>query len=548
MIDAEFSQSLGIIVVSAAVLVMLGRLIRMPAIVVYLLCGVLIGPVFGLVEMSEALTLISETGIALLLFLVGLELSFHKIRDVGKVAIAAGLGQVIFTAAGGYLLCWLLGFPVLEALFLAAALTFSSTVVVVKLLDEKGESDSLFGRISVGVLLVQDLVVILILTLLAGMRGDDQLDAVAISWQLAKAFGGMAVLLVFALFASRHLLPRPFHWAAQSPDMLLVWALSWCFLLVLVAHWFDLSLEIGAFLAGLSLAQLPYNEDLRRRVHPLMNLFIAVFFVSLGVKMDASGAIHHAPSTLLLFLFVLIAKPLVFLILIPRIGYSTRTAFLAGCTMAQMSEFSFIIAGIGVAEGFIPPDILSIIALVGLLSISASAYTIDAKLRLFSLLEKFGISHWRLFRPKRDKEKNSTHSTHSASGHVIVVGMNTLGRDIVHRLHQRGETVIAIDTDPRKLRDLPCRTLHGSVEYLSVLEEAAYTKAKILVSALRIEHVNDILAYRCQLAQVPCAVHVVDVSVADSSLELGAAYLMIPKVDGVKAQVRKLKEMGVIPS
>jgi Kef-type K+ transport system membrane component KefB len=548
MIDELFSQSLGIIVVSAAVLVMLGRLIRMPAIVVYLLCGVLIGPVLGLVEMSEALELISETGIALLLFLVGLELSFHKIRDVGKVAIVVGIGQVVFTGASAYLLCWLLGFSFMEGLFLAIALTFSSTVVVVKLLNEKSESASTFGRISVGVLLVQDLVVILILTILAGIGGDEQMEAMAITWQLTKAFIGMAILLAFALLASRHLLPRPFHWAARAPDMLLVWALTWCFVLVLAAHWLGLSLEIGAFLAGLSLAQLPYNEDLRRRVHPLMNLFVAVFFVSLGVRLDAGGAFHNWSATLALTLFVLIGKPLVFLLLIPRIGYSTRTAFFTGCTMAQISEFSFLIAGVGVAEGFIPPNILSIIALVGLLSISASAYTIDFKLRLFALFEKCKLPQWRIFHPTIDTEKSFAGSNKEHSHHVIVVGMNALGRDIVRRLCQRGETVIAIDTDPTKLKGLPCRTLHGSVEYLSVLEEAGYEHAKLLVSALRIEHVNDILAYRCQLAKVPCAVHVVDVSVADSSLELGAAYLMIPKVDGVKAQVRKLKEMGVIPS
>lgn len=549
MIDELFSQSLGIIVVSAAVLVMLGRLIRMPAIVVYLLCGVLIGPVFGWVEMSKALELISETGIALLLFLVGLELSFHKIRDVGKVAIAAGLGQVIFTAAGGYALCWLLGFSAMEGLFLATALTFSSTVVVVKLLDEKGELDSLYGRIAVGIFLVQDLVVILILTFLAGLQGGDSMDAGKIALGLGKAFGGMSLLLVLSLLASRYLLPHPFHWAARSPDMLLVWALSWCFLLVLAAHWFHLSLEIGAFLAGLSLAQLPYNDDLRRRVHPLMNLFIAVFFVSLGVKMDVSGAMIYWWPTLVLILFVVIGNPFIFILIITRMGYTARTSFLTSVTVAQISEFSFIFAGLGMASGLIGPQILSIIALVGVATIAVSAYMILYNHGLFAFCERFRLFRWRIFRTtgKADQSKSADHHIRH-SQHVIVVGMNTLGRDLVRRLCQRGETVIAIDTDPTKLKGLPCRTLHGSVEYLTVLDEAGYDRAKLLISALRIEHVNDILAYRCQLAKVPCAVHVVDVSVADSLLDLGAAYLMIPKVDGVKAQVRKLKEMGVIPS
>lgn len=549
MVDGLFFQSLGIIVVSAAVMVMIGRMVRMPAIVVYLLCGVLIGPVLGLVDMSAALELISETGIALLLFLVGLELSFKKIRDVGKVAIAAGIGQVVFTAAGGYVLCWLLGFTLIEGLFLATALTFSSTVVVVKLLDEKGELDSLYGRIAVGIFLVQDLVVIVILTFLAGMQAGENLDAGKVAMGLIKAFGGMTLLLALSLLASRYILPRPFRWAARAPDMLLVWALSWCFLLVLAAHWFGLSLEVGAFLAGLSLAQLPYNDDLRRRVHPLMNLFIAVFFVSLGVQMDATGAATYWWPTLVLALFVLIGNPFIFLVIITRMGYTPKTSFLTSVTVAQISEFSFIFAGMGLASGLIGTEILSIVALVGVVTIAVSAYMILYNYGLYAFFERLGLNRWRIFKTTGKAEQKARDEAHEIlDGHIIVVGMNTLGRDLARRLCKFGETVVAIDTDPHKLEGLPCRTLLGSVEYLSVLEEAGFTRARLLVSALRIEDVNDILAFRCQSAGVPSAIHVVDLSVVDNLLELGAAYLMIPKVDGVKAQVKKLKEMGLIES
>jgi Kef-type K+ transport system membrane component KefB len=547
MTDPHYLQSLGTILVSAAILVMVGRLIRMPAIVVYLLTGILIGPVFGWVQMDPSLTLISEAGIALLLFLVGLELSFAKIRDVGKVAIAAGLGQVIFTAAGGYALCWLLGFPPMEALFLATALTFSSTVVVVKLLDEKGELNSLYGRIAVGIFLVQDLVVILILTFLAGIKGGEEMDTQNIIIGLAKAFGGMALLLILALLASRYLLPRPFRWAARSPEMLFVWALSWCFLLVLAAHAFGLSLEVGAFLAGLSLAQLPYNDDLRRRVHPLMNLFIAVFFVSLGVRMDASGAAQNIWPTVILSLFVLIGNPLIFILIITRMGYSKRTSFFTSVTVAQISEFSFIFAGMGLSRGLIGADILSITALVGITTIAISSYMILYSQPLFAFCEKIGLLNARfLGSTSTDDEPQSATHHENLSGHIIVVGMNTLGITLATRLHQLGETVLAIDTDPTKLEKLPCKSLLGSAEYLSVLQEANLESAKLLVSALRIEDANDLLAYRCQSAGIRCAINVVDLSVIDNLMDLDASYLMIPKVDGVKAQSRLLKEMEVI--
>lgn len=555
MVDEVFFRSLGIIVVASALMVMAGRLVRMPAIVVYLLAGVVIGPMFGWVEMDPALGLISEAGIALLLFLVGLELSFAKIRDVGKVALAAGIGQVVVTAAGGYVLCWLLGFPWMEALFLATALTFSSTVVVVKLLGEKGELDSLYGRIAVGIFLVQDLVVILILTFLAGMGdagdGGKAMELGQVASGLGKAFGGMALLLGLSMLASRYVLPRPFRWAAGSPEILFVWALCWCFLLVMAAHAFGLSMEVGAFLAGLSLAQLPYNDDLRRRVHPLMNLFIAVFFVTLGVGMDASGAMANLWLSLVLSLFVLIGKPVIFIFIITRMGYTRRTSFMTSVTVAQISEFSFIFAGMGLSRGLIGPEILSITALVGVMTIAMSSYMITYSERLYRFFEKNGVMDWRIFRARDDVTKDpgdaSGHGL-SLSGHVLVVGMNSLGRTLVRRLVEQGECVLAVDTDPRKLIGLGCHVLSGSVDYPAVLQEAGLERAKIVVSALRIEEVNDLLAYRCRLAGVAYAAHVVDMSVVDDLMDLGADYLMIPKVDGVKAQLKLLRERGYLGS
>jgi Kef-type K+ transport system membrane component KefB len=475
-----------------------------------------------------------------------MELSFTKIRDVGKVAIFAGLGQVVLTALGGFALSHLLGFGLVESLFLAAALTFSSTVVVVKLLDEKEETDHLHGRISMGILLMQDLVVIVVLTCLAGLGGaGGEFDVGDLLSGLGRAFGGMILLSGFALAASRWILPKPFHWAARSPEMILVWALSWCFLLVWMAHAFGLSLEVGAFLAGLSLAQLPYNSDLRRRVHPLMNLFIAVFFVSLGIGMDPGGTGRHGWSILIFTGFVLLIGPLILMPIICRLGFGMQTSFRVGVTLAQVSEFSFILVGMGVARGLIGGEILSITAMTGIATIAISSYMIlyDGKLWRYLAV---------LFRLKDASSRNGQSSTQDPpdtseiSNHVIVVGMNTLGREIVRKLHAKGEVVLAVDVDPAKLRGLPGHKLLGSVEYLSVLRRAGLDRARLLVSALQIENTNELLAYRCQAAGIPSAVHVVDMSVADALLDLGVDYLMVPKVDGVKAQLEKLRAMEVL--
>jgi Kef-type K+ transport system membrane component KefB len=540
-IEAGIFGSLGWIVVAAAAFALLARVVRLPAIVAYLVAGLAIGPGLGLVEPSAALELISEVGIVLLLFLVGLELSFDKIREVGAVALAAGLGQVVFTALGGLLFCWLLGFSMLESLFLAVALTFSSTVVVVKILTDKNELDSLYGRIAVGIFLVQDLVVILVLTVLTGLRGG--VDGAGVALGIVKAFGGMGLLLGVVLVASRFVLPRPFAWVASSPASLLVWSLAWCFGIVALAHHLELSVELGAFFAGLSLAQLPYNRDLQYRIKPLMNFFVAVFFVSLGLGMAPGSARAEWLPILALSLFVLLGNPLIFMLIISRMGFGERTAFFTSVTVAQISEFSFVFVAMGAAAGLVGERVLAVTAMVGVITMAVSAYMILYNRPLFEWVRARGLL--RPFRAPRDDARADTGAA-PPEGHVIVVGMNSLGRALVEGLHRSGEQVLAIDTDARKLHGLPCRTLLGSTEYLDVLVEAGLPRAKLLVSALRIEEANELLAYRCRQFGVPCSSQAVDMSMVDNLLELGVGYLMLPKVDGVKLQNRLLRERGIL--
>jgi len=535
--------NLGFIVITAAVFAFLGKWIRMPSIVAYILAGITLGPVFGLVELSHSLELISKVGIALLLFLVGLELSFEKIRDVGKVAVVAGLGQVVFTALGGLVLCLGLGFDLVSALFLSVALTFSSTVVVVKLLDQKGELGRLYGRIAVGIFLVQDLVVIAVLTLLTGLQVGGSFELGAVLVGLAKATGGMLLLLAVTLLASRYVLPKPFAWAARSQDTSFIWALFWCFLVTALAGTMGLSVEVGAFLAGIALAQLPYNDDLHRRLHPLMNFFVAIFFVTLGVQMNLGAAQEYWLSAVVLSLFVVIGNPLIFLIIITRMGYSELTAFRTSVTVAQISEFSFVFAAMGLAAGLIGEGILSIVAVVGIVTIASSAYMIIYTEPLYRFCQRFGLL--RVFRAKQEVEAEEASER---QGHVIVVGMNALGREIVKQLEARGERLLAIDTDPKKLEGLgEAETMIGNVEYESVVEEIGLRRARLVVSALQIEDTNHLLAYRCRSAGVPCAIHAFDVSVVEDLLELDTSYMFMPAVDGVREQVSILDTMILPP-
>jgi Kef-type K+ transport system membrane component KefB len=543
MTDVGILRDLGIMLMAAAVCVIAARPARIPSIVAYIVAGLLLGPVLGIITVSHEVEIISEVGIALLLFLVGLELSLQKIRDVGRVAVYAGLGQVIFTAAGGFGLCMLLGFGTVESIFIATALTFSSTVVVVKLLDQKKELDSVYGRIAVGIFLVQDLVVIVALTLLSGLARGEDAGAMELLGQVGLAFGGMAILLLVAWGASRWALGPAFRWIARRPEALFIVALSWCFALVLGAEALGISVEIGAFLAGISLAQLPYHGELRRRVHPLMNFFIAVFFVSLGAQMEFQAAAAQWVPAVVLSLFVLIGNPLIFLLIITRMGYKRETAFLTSVTVAQISEFSFVLAALGLSTGVIGEDILSLIAVVGLTTIAVSAYMILYNHQLFRVLDRTPLLG--VFRRAGEADSEDEEEVTVRSGHVIVVGMNVLGRRLARDFHQRGLEVVAIDTDPAKLEGLAADTILGNAEYLSVLDEAGLERAGLLVSALHIEDVNRLLALRAQEAGVSAVIHAGDMVIERELEDLGVSLAVNSRAAGVDRIVEELREQGL---
>lgn len=539
--DYQLLLHLGFIVITAATFAFLGKLIRMPTIVGYILAGVVLGPLLKLIEIDDSLDLISELGIALLLFLVGLELSFEKIKDLGRVGLILGGCQVLLTAIGGTLVAYSIGFGLIEAIFLGGTVTFSSTVVVIKLLDQKGVMNRLYARISVALFLAQDIVVIGALTVLTGFGGSEPLTPMEMAINFSQAFGGMALLLTLALIAARYLLPKPFAWAARSPDTVFIWALCWCFLVVMLAHQFHLSVEIGAFLAGIAIAQLPIHEDLHRRLHPLMAFFIAVFLVTLGIKMDLSSFSRVWPAALGLSAFVLLIKPLIVFNILARIRFSEYTAFQTAVATGQVSEFAFILLALGATTGLIGADIVALGGLVGIITIALSSYLIIHSEALYRLFARTGVL--RIFRAKQEDD---VEALRHRKAHSIVVGMNALGREIVQQLTQRGERVLAIDTDPNKLEGLgPADILIGNVEYQSVVEEIGLREAKIVVSALQIEDTNHMLAYRCRSAGVPCAIHAFDMSVVDDLLDLDTTYLMMPAADGVVQQRKLMQQEGV---
>ncbi|HUF13929.1 MAG TPA: cation:proton antiporter [Longimicrobiales bacterium] len=544
MIELAILNDLAWVVMGAATVLLLLRPFGVPPILAFMLTGLLLGPALNVLYVSESLHLFSELGVALLLFVVGLELSLEKIRDLGRPAIIVGVAQVGGMLLLGTSISLLLGFDMVPALFLGLAASFSSTVVVVKLLDRAGELDSLHGRISIGVLLVEDVIVAVVLTLVVGLAGVDAPDgggARAIAVGLATSILGLLALILAAAAAVRWILPAVFGWLSRSGEALFIASITWAFAFILAAEAFHLSIELGAFVAGVALAQLPYNDQLNRRVHPLVDFFLAIFFVSLGAGMDLGAASAFIPTAILLSLLVSVGAPFLAAFLLTRIGYSGHTAFLSAARLNQVSEFAFILLAVGVGAGIVEPELMSLVGLIGLVTISASAVISPRGEPLYRWLRaRDWLPAW-LRRPGDEEAPRP-----DRKGHVVVVGMNTLGRTLVRRLSERGESVVAIDNDHRKLRDLRAVAITGTINDPAVLEHADIERAKLVVSALQIEDVNSMLVYRCAQLGVPISVHAHDPSFAHELLELGADHLMVSKLDGIAPMEHELRRLGVI--
>ncbi len=232
MIESVLLRDLGLMVAGAAVLSALTRRIGVPGVVAYMVAGLILGPMTGLVEVSEAVAVLSELGVAFLLFLVGLELSVDRVREVGKVALVAGTLQVLLTFGGGLGIALLLGFSLPASLVIGLAVTFSSTAVVVKLLAERRELATRSGRITIGILLVQDIVVVISLTLMGALGGE---EAASGGGGLVLPFLALAGLGLVAWAAAGTVTPRLFRWISATGDALFVWSITWCMLFVVAS-------------------------------------------------------------------------------------------------------------------------------------------------------------------------------------------------------------------------------------------------------------------------------------------------------------------------
>ena len=428
--------------------------LRQPVLVAYIVVGILLGPAgFGLVRAHDEVDLLAQIGVTVLLFVVGLGLDFHQVRHIGPVALATGLGQLGFTIAGGFVLVLLLGYGTMEALYIAVALTFSSTIIIVKLLSDKRELDSLHGRIAVGFLIVQDIAVVMAMMAMSALGQGAQVEGAAVAASLVARIAVAAVLL-FVLM--RYVLPRLARAMARSQELLLIFAVAWGTALAALGEWVGFSKEAGAFLAGFSLASSGYREAIGARVAGIRDFLLLFFFIDLGARLELSTLGAQIGPALVLSVFVLVGNPLIVMGIMGFMGYRKRTGFLAGLTVAQISEFSIVFVAMGIGLGHVGSVVLGLVTLVGLATILLSTYMI-----LYSEALYVRIAPWlgRFERRRPYREMGMERAPDHAAPRVIVFGLGRYGARLLAQLKESGVHALGVDFDPENVRALRRRGL-----------------------------------------------------------------------------------------
>lgn len=433
----------------AAVVGLIGQRLRQPAIVSFIAVGIIAGPsALDLVQSHEKISLLAELGIAVLLFLVGLKLDLKLIRTLGTISIATGLGQVAFTAGIGFGIGIAMGMSPITAAYVAVALTFSSTIIIVKLLSDKKEVDSLHGRVALGFLIVQDLVVVLAMMVLSAIGIGGVREGSLWQYFGTMLLNAVILLLLVGLFM-RYVANPLLHRIAHSGELLIIFAIAWSTLFAALGHYLGFSKELGGLLAGISLASTDYREAIVARLSSLRDFLLLFFFIALGSQLDLSLLGEQVGPALLFSLFVLVGNPLIVMAIMGGMGFRKRTGFLAGLTVAQISEFSLIFVAMGMTLNHVDSQALGLVTLVGLITIALSVYMITYSHTLYQKLEPvLGVFE----RRHAHREEQFNNIEENAPFEVILFGVGRYGTAIAEGLHACGRRVLLVDFDPANVR------------------------------------------------------------------------------------------------
>ncbi|MCK4328150.1 MAG: cation:proton antiporter [Candidatus Diapherotrites archaeon] len=533
---------IGVILALGSVLAYVARKFKQPPLLAYIITGILLGPMFlNTISASELIDIFSEFGIAFLLFTVGLELSIREIKEVGKIAAMVGMAQVIITAAVGFMIMQLIGFGLMESIYVAIALTFSSTIIIVKLLSEDNELHSLHGKVALGILLAQDFVAIFALIFMAGLAGQLPIHEL-VGMTLLKGVGLFIVAYLFTKYALHHIFDRIAHWH----ELLFISSLAYCFVFAYITDAMGLSLHIGTLIAGVSLATLKYNVDIIGKIRSLRDFFIVLFFVTLGMGVVVTGTALLWP-VVILSLFVLLGNPLIVMVIMGLEGYSKRTSLLTGMISAQISEFSLILIALGFALGHVSQDIVSIVTLVGILTITGSAYMINYNDEIYNKIGKY----FKIFERKKLIDQKIS-LPEEMRDHAVLFGYHRLGFDVAQRLQKLKIPTIIVDFNPEVIDSLlkkRKKCMYGDMGDIETLDRVGLKDATLVISSVPSVQDNFVLLHRMKevRSKAICVVMAEQISEALELYDAGADYVILPHFLGGKHASLLIEEFTLNP-
>lgn len=533
--DTIFIQ-LSLVIALAAGIALIMRLIRQPLIIGHIITGIIVGPlILNLIKTPQTITTFSDIGIALLLFIIGLGLNPRVIKEVGKTVAIIGLTQVGLTAALGWAGAVLLGIKDQEALLLGVALSFSSTIIILKLLSDKKEQSRLYGKLAVGLLLVQDIVAMVALLWVSGLSSNGSFPVHHLVVLGVK--GGLIILAMFII--GWLILPKVTKFISSNQELLFLFAIGYGFGGAALFAKIGGSLEVGALLAGISLASLPYTQEMSARLRPLRDFFVVVFFIALGTRLVFTNIYHMLPIILFGILAAIIVKPLIVLALLGIMGYTKRTSFKAAITTGQISEFSLVLVILANKQGIFSTNLVSSVTVIALVSIAISTYLTIYNEQIYDVLARFlnVFEH-----PRGHFEREFT-----SSNEMILFGYQHGGHEFVKLFKSLKKPYVIIDYDPEVIELLEQQkfpAIFGDANDIELLEEAGLDKAKLIVTTINDYQIDSFILELLKKIN-PTAVSIIHTDSIEHALELykqGASYVILPHFVGsqqISAFIRK---------
>lgn len=516
------------VVAFAAMLGIIMIWLKQPSVLGYIAAGFLLSTT-GYITAASADTIetLASIGIALLLFLVGLEMNFDKVKHLGWHIIVISLVQTAVTIGLAVLLLQALGWTGSAAVYLALALSFSSTIIAVKFLTEKKDMSSTYGQIIVGVMLIEDFMAIIALILAGGLSTGAASGATPflIGTTLVKGVG----LFAGAILISR-IMPRLLKIVGTKAETIFLFSIAWGIgvAALISSKWIGMGIEAGGFIAGLAFARSAEHYEITSKIRWLRDFFIVLFFVLLGSKMVVEGGIVQIlPQAIIISLFVLIVTPIVTAATLIRLGYDVKTAVLAGLMTGQISEFSMVVAARGAMAGYLSQNDVGLITVVGIVTIVFSSFFITHAEVVYKFLKK------PLHKISRKKSSHFKAEESELSDHIIIIGAHRLGQGLIRSLKAAGQKIAVIDFDRQTLKKLESAdvlVLHGDGTDPETLSAAGINRARLLISTVPLTEDNAVIYHEAKGFNP----HLKIVLTANSEwegrelYELGADYVIMP--------------------